>query len=133
MDASKREIAQVCLGGAYDASLSFPESVRMLIDAGFEGYLVDYRLNTRTHYLPDGECLVLENPRKEGTVSPTFDKASIAAAIKWAQANPPDYSYAKFNERVMSSGCAGYFVSFTGRRVVYFGRTAELHVEHFPQ
>lgn len=30
-------------------------------------------------------------------------------------------------------GCAGYIVSFIGRRVLHFGRTAETHVEHFPQ
>jgi hypothetical protein len=33
----------------------------------------------------------------------------------------------------MAAGCAGYIVSFLGRRVVYFGRTAETHVEHFPK
>ena len=26
---------------------------------------------------------------------------------------------------------AGYIVSFLGRRALYFGRTAETHVEHF--
>jgi hypothetical protein len=34
---------------------------------------------------------------------------------------------------VMAAGCAGYQVSFTGRRAVYYGTTAEVHVEHFPQ
>jgi hypothetical protein len=33
----------------------------------------------------------------------------------------------------MAAGCAGYIVSFTGRRAVYFGRNAEIHVECFPQ
>jgi hypothetical protein len=33
---------------------------------------------------------------------------------------------------VKALGCAGYLVSFPGRRVVYFGRAAEFHVERFP-
>jgi uncharacterized protein YbcV (DUF1398 family) len=133
MDAQMKTIAQNCLSGAYDNTMSFPESVRTLIDAGFEGYLVDYRRNTRTFYLPDGSCVVLDNPRKEGAVSPKFDKAGVETCIKWAQANPRDYNYVDFNKKVMGCGCAGYLVSFLGRRVVYYGRTGELHVEHFPQ
>jgi hypothetical protein len=49
------------------------------------------------------------------------------------QANPADYSYVAFCEKAKAAGCAGYLVSFLGRRVVYFGRTAETHVEHFPK
>ena len=32
----------------------------------------------------------------------------------------------------MAAGCAGYLVSFPGRRVLYWGRTAHTHVEMFP-
>lgn len=113
--------------------MSFPESVRILMDAGFEGYLVDYRRNTRTYYLPDGQSLAMENPHEAGKVGLEFDQAGIAAAVKWAQLAPSDYSYAEFNRRVEGFGGAGYLVSFPGRRVVYFGRTGETHVEHFPQ
>jgi len=34
---------------------------------------------------------------------------------------------------VVAAGCTGYLVSFPGQRAVYFGRTGETHVEHFPQ
>ena len=44
-----------------------------------------------------------------------------------------DYSYRGFCEKAKEAGCAGYLVSFLGRRVVYFGRTAETHVEHSPR
>jgi hypothetical protein len=37
------------------------------MEAGFGSYLVDYRSNTRTYYLPNGESLVLNNPHDEGT------------------------------------------------------------------
>lgn len=32
----------------------------------------------------------------------------------------------------MAAGCAGYLVSLPGRRVVYYGRTGETHVELIP-
>jgi uncharacterized protein YbcV (DUF1398 family) len=62
-----------------------------------------------------------------------FDSAELVALVRWAQANGPDYSYAAFCEKARAAGCAGYLVSFPGRRVVYYGRTAETHVELFPQ
>ena len=133
MNAQQKTTAQSCLYGAYENIMSFPEGVRTLVEAGFEGYHVDYRLNTRTYYLPNGETLVLTNPHKAGAVGAQFSKSEVAAAIKWAQLNPPDYNYVDFNKRVTANGCAGYIVSILGRRVLYFGRTAETHVENFPQ
>jgi len=133
MDAQQKTIAQKCLDGAYNNTLSFPEGVKLLMEAGFEGYQVDYRLNTRVHYLPSGETLLLTNPHDHGAVAAQFNQPEIAAAIKWAQLNPPDYNYVDFNRKVTVNGCAGYIVSILGRRVLYFGRTAEIHVEHFPR
>ena len=133
MDAQLRMIAETCLNASYDKSMAFPEIVGTLIEAGFEGYVVDYRCGTTTYFLPDGDSVTLENRPSEGSVAPLFDGAGVASQVKWAQANPSDYSYAAFCKNVKAFGCAGYMVSFPGRRVLYFGRTAETHVEHFPQ
>ncbi len=133
MDAQRIAIAEKCLGGAHDGTSGFPEIVGTLIAAGFDGYAVDYRRNTTTYYLPDGDSLVLQNHAAGTPVAAAFDQAGIAAQIKWAQVNPPDYSYAAFCRNVRALGCAGYIVSFPGRRVLYYGCTAETHVEHFPQ
>lgn len=133
MDAQRVAIAQQCLNGAYDKTLSFPDIVGMLIAAGFEGYTVDYRRNTTTYYLSDGDNIVLDNRPSDEAVGSQFDQRAVADQIKWAQANPPEYTYAAFCKNVKAFGCAGYMVSFPGRRVFYFGRTAETHVEHFPQ
>lgn len=133
MDAQRIAIAHTCLNAAYDKSMAFPEIVRTLIKAGFEGYVVDYRRSTTTYFLPDGDSVALENPHSQGSVAPQFDAAGVASQVKWARANPPDYSYAAFSKNVKAFGCAGYIVSFSGRRVLYFGRTAETHVEHFPR
>lgn len=133
MDAQRITIAQNCLNAAYDNTMAFPDIVGMLIKSGFEGYVVDYRRKTTTYFLPDGDSVVLENRPSDGAVAPQFDQPGVAAQVKWAQANPPEFSYAEFCKNVKGLGCAGYIVSFPGRRVLYFGRTAETHIEHFPQ
>lgn len=132
MDADRIAIAETCLKAAHDGSLSFPEIVGRLINAGFEGYAVDYRRNSQTYYLPSGEGVVLGMPPSAGTIAADFKAAEVERLVRWAQPNPADYSYLAFCEKVKAAGCAGYLVSFLGRRVVYFGRTAETHIEHFP-
>jgi len=133
MDAQRISIARSCLDAAYNKVMDFPQIVGTLIDAGFDGYTVDYRRKATTYFLPDGDNVVLDNHPSDTSVAALFDQAGIIAQIRWAQANPPDYSYKEFCENVKAFGCAGYMVSFSGRRVLYFGRTAETHVEHFPQ
>lgn len=133
MNTQQISIAENCLNAAYDKKMTFPEIISTLSDSGFEGYIVDYRCNTTTYFLPDGNNIVLNNRPSEGTVAAQFDQTGIVAQIKWAQTNPPEYSYVAFCKNVKKYGCAGYIVSFSGRRVLYFGRTAETHTEHFPQ
>ncbi|MDP3339469.1 hypothetical protein [Frigidibacter sp.] len=132
MDAERTAVATTCLSAAQDGSLAFPEILGRLIAAGFEGYAVDYRRGSQTFYLPDGDSVALDMADLAGAVAAGFDAAEVERLVRWAQANPPGYSYAAFSQQAKAAGCAGYLVSFTGRRVVYFGRTAETHVEHFP-
>lgn len=125
--------ARTCLRAAYDNSMTFPEIVGLLMAAGFESYIVDYRRNVTTYYLPDGDHIMLENDRTEGHVAPDFNKDALTAAIREAQDNVPGYSYVSFCGKAKHAGCALYMVSFPGRRAIYFGRNAETHVEHFPK
>lgn len=132
MNEEHFSIAKTVLNAAHDGTLSFPEIVGSLIKAGFEGYLVDYRRNTQAYYLPNGDSVLMELPGEGSPVTEAFKADVVEAQVRWAQANGPDYSYEAFSSNVRNAGCAGYLVSFLGRRVVYFGRTGETHVEHFP-
>jgi uncharacterized protein YbcV (DUF1398 family) len=129
----QQAIAQQCLDGAENGTLTFPQIVGTLIAAGFDGYLVDLRLSQATYYLPGGEGLELPTHGSAVAVAAQFDTGAVQAAIREAQALVPGYTYGGFCDQVKLAGCAGYLVSFLGRRVLYFGRTAEIHVEHFPQ
>jgi uncharacterized protein YbcV (DUF1398 family) len=44
----------------------------------------------------------------------------------------PDYTYQGFCAKAAKAGGAGYMVSFSGKRVLYYGRTGETHTEYFP-
>ncbi|MBI1171095.1 DUF1398 domain-containing protein [bacterium] len=132
MDAERIAIAETCLHAAHDGSMSFPQIVGTLMAAGFEGYVVDFRRSAQIFYLTEGDCIDLPLPEGAGPIAAAFDSVEIEHLVRWAQANPPGYSYAAFTQAARAAGCAGYHVSFSGRRVVYFGRTAATHVEHFP-
>lgn len=133
MSPDQSATAQRCLSASYDGSMAFPTIVGTLIAAGFEGYDVDYRRGTATYFLADGDSVQLATPATDTAVAPEFKPELVEHAVREAQRNEPGYTYKGFCSSVKAAGCAGYMVSFLGKRVVYFGRTAETHVEHFPK
>ncbi|MFG1187099.1 DUF1398 domain-containing protein [Xanthobacter aminoxidans] len=128
----QKAVARACLAAAEGDTMIFPEIVGALIAAGFESYAVDLRRATATYYLPDGDSLELPSHRVATDIAPAFDIGRLKAAIREAQQQVPGYTYRGFCETAAAAGCAGYIVSFPGRRALYFGRTAETHVELFP-
>lgn len=133
MTEDQQNIARDCLAGAEGNRVTFPEIVGALIGAGFDGYLVDYRRNAATYYLPDGTAFDVPTHIGTAPISAAFDAASVRAAIAEAQSGAPGYNYLGFGEKIRAAGCAGYLVTFPGRRILYFGRDGTTHVEHFPQ
>ena len=112
--------------------MTFPQIVSALIEAGVDGYAVDLRRATAIYYLSDGQAIELEAAKTTELVAERFDAAMVRQAIGEAQALVPGYTYKGFCAKVARAGCAGYLVSFPGRRVLYYGRTGETHTEHFP-
>lgn len=133
MNAEQTTCARACLSGSENNSMTFPEIVGKLIEAGFESYAVDFRRGMATYYLPSGESVEFSMHAEEAAVSARFDAARLQSAIVEAQTLAPGYTYEGFCRKAKAAGWAGYLVSFLGRRVVYFGRTGETHVEPFPQ
>ncbi len=132
MDDHSKTIAKACLDGADSGAMTFPQIVGTLMQEGFEGYAIDFRRALATYYLADGDLIELPTHRVEDAVAASFDAGQIQAAIKEAQQLAPGYSYRGFCRKAALAGCAGYVVSFSGRRALYIGRTAETHVEPFP-
>ncbi len=133
MNADQRQAAQKCLTGSEANTMTFPQIIGTLLSHGFESYAVDYRKAMATYYLANGQSIDLPTHREDVAIAEVFDVGALKACIKDAQTLAPGYSYMGFCRKVMAAGCAGYVVSFIGKRAVYFGRTAETHTEHFPQ
>jgi uncharacterized protein YbcV (DUF1398 family) len=109
----------------------FPEVVAKLLEAGVESYLVDFASGRKTFYLADGgthtESMILE----VGPIAPKFSAADLVAAIRGAQADT--VRYPEFVSRSTAAGTVGYWAFLTGKRVIYFGRKGEQHIEEFPR
>jgi uncharacterized protein YbcV (DUF1398 family) len=130
MNANVRDVVEACSRGSEEDRLSFGQVLGQLADMGVEGYYADFRRSTKTYYLPDGEGVVVQTHDPDVAIAAVFEPRRVEAAVRQSQAG--SHTYRAFCEKVMAAGCSGYLVSLLGRRVVYFGRTAETHVEHFP-
>ena len=132
MDKNWKELARTTIEASESGTMDFGQIVKLLMDAGLDGYAVDYRRSTRTFYLPDGQSLVLDASPTASSVAEHFDGDTVKEAIREAQTKAVGYTFKGFCEKVVLAGCAGYLVSFLGKRVLYYGRTGETHTEYFP-
>jgi uncharacterized protein YbcV (DUF1398 family) len=130
MPVSFEQFAEVCTRGSDAGTLTFPQVVGKLIEAGVERYLADLTRGEKTYYQPSGASHVVASASPGGPAADRFDAAGVEAAIRASQARA--ITYAQFCEAIAAAGCVGYVVSLTGRRAVYFGRSAETHIEPFP-
>ncbi|MDP3208273.1 MAG: DUF1398 family protein [Rhodoglobus sp.] len=130
MNANVKAVVEACNRGSEEDCLNFGQVLGKLAEAGVEGYYADFRRSTKTYYLPDGESIEVQAHDPDVAITSAFDAGRVEAAVRLSQAGT--HTYRAFCEKVMTAGCSGYLVSLLGRRVVYFGRTAETHVEHFP-
>jgi uncharacterized protein YbcV (DUF1398 family) len=124
------QVAEECTRGSDAGTLSFPEVLGKLGDAGVERYVADLVRNEKTYYRADGATCVVQTEPAERQPETGFEAAGVEAAIRSSQAR--SIAYSEFCRRVLAAGCVGYVVSLAGRRAVYFGRGGETHVEPFP-
>ncbi len=130
MNAEQTQLIHECAQGALTGELTFPEIVGRLTRVGVERYHADYSRQEITYYMADGESLVVATPHPAQTTAAAFSASAVEAAVRQSQHN--EHTYLDFIRKTMVAGCVGYFVQITGRRVIYFGRNGESHVEHFP-
>jgi uncharacterized protein YbcV (DUF1398 family) len=130
MNAEQIQIAQECARGSLAGDLAFPEIVERLAAIGVERYHADYSRQEITYYLPSGDSFVVATPHEPQGTAREFAASAVEGAVRQSQRN--EHTYADFIRKTMAAGCVGYFVQISGRRVIYFGRHGEQHVEHFP-
>jgi uncharacterized protein YbcV (DUF1398 family) len=109
--------------------LTFPEVVRRLQEAGVESYFADVAKGEETFYMPDGKTHVERMVLPSGEIAKEFSSSGIVSAIRAAQTD--SIRYPEFMKRAVTAGVIGYWAFLTGKKVIYFGRKGEFHVEEF--
>jgi uncharacterized protein YbcV (DUF1398 family) len=130
MSTERGQVIQECVRGSLAGALTFPEVVGRLAAIGVERYHADYSRREITYYFPNGESLVVASPHPAHPTGNGFAASAVEAAVRQSQRG--EHTYLEFIEKTMAAGCVGYFVQISGRRVIYFGRRGESHVEEFP-
>lgn len=130
MDHSTTSIIDECTRGSDEERLTFPIIIAQLAAAGIERYSADMCRWEKTYFLASGESLVVPCKRIAGEPVTTFSAHGVESAVRDSQSQSIKYN--EFCRRVLSAGCVGYIVSIVGRRAIYFGRSGEMHIEHFP-
>lgn len=125
------QVMHDALQGSSEGKLTFPEVIGMLVGAGVESYCVDFVSRMDTFYMPDGRTHVERVTLPGAPIAAEFAGADVKATIRDAQADR--IRYPEIVNRLRDAGVAGYRVFLTGRKVIYFGRKGELHIEEFPR
>jgi uncharacterized protein YbcV (DUF1398 family) len=113
-----------------EGTITFPEAVRKLVEAGVERYHTDLCRAEHVYYMPGGESHVERMPEFAWKVANDFSDQGVDDAVRTIQRG--EILYMEFVRRVMDAGCVSWWVLLDGRQTQYFGRKGEIHVERFP-
>jgi uncharacterized protein YbcV (DUF1398 family) len=124
------QVIHEVLAESQAGKLIFPEVVRRLLEVGVESYLCDLANGAETFYLTDGKTHAEKMVLPLTPIAEEFSSADVVAAIRGAQTDT--IRYPEFMKRSAAAGVIAYWAFLTGKKVVYFGRKGEMHVEEFP-
>jgi uncharacterized protein YbcV (DUF1398 family) len=125
------EIMKEALEASESGKSTFPQVVGKLVAAGVESYFADLVRGEETFYMPNGETHVEKMSLPLGKIADEFSQSGIVTAIRGAQSD--EIRYPEFVKRARAAGVAAYWAFLSGKRVLYFGRKGEFHVEAFPR
>jgi uncharacterized protein YbcV (DUF1398 family) len=129
MEPHVKEVVREMTEASDEERILFPDVVRALIEASVERYHANLIDGTRTYYMSDDSFEIVPSSKSD-TPAQSFSAIGVEEAVRTIQRN--EIGYREFCARIAAAGCVGYFVSLTGRRAHYYGRTNEYHVEKFP-
>ena len=130
MNPKTKEVLEKSTHESHAGFLAFPEFLGRLIEVGVESYFADYWSQLTNYYLPSNETYAVRIAMHSIEIPTSFNKEGVVSAIRGAQSGM--VRYPEFLKLTMAAGCIGYIVWIAGKRVSYFGRHGEVHIEHFP-
>jgi uncharacterized protein YbcV (DUF1398 family) len=119
------------LAASEAGQLTFPNVVKALIEVGVESYFIDLARGSATYYMPNGETHSECLSPLPGNIAQDFSLSDLRTAIRMAQTD--QIRYPEFLRRSIAAGTVAYWAYLTGKRVIYFGRKGEFHLEEFPK
>jgi uncharacterized protein YbcV (DUF1398 family) len=119
------------LAASEAGQLIFPKVVQALLEVGVESYLVDLARGSATYYLTNGETHIEQLTHPVEPIAEEFSAPSVIAAIRGAQADR--IRYPEFLKQSTAAGTTAYWAFLTGKKVIYFGRKGDFHIEEFPK
>lgn len=125
-----RALIRELIGKALAKSITFREILATLTREGVESYHVDFLRNEYRYYARSGESFVTEVALVHDSVAPEFSAEKLEAINKRVQSG--EAGYPDFVKEGTAAGCAYYIVYLNGKRVRYFGRDGDEHVQYFP-
>lgn len=125
------EVVKECTVLSDEGKITFPQVIRRLLETGVERYYADLVHPSKTYY-DKHSAYTVESSHKHGKkVSDSFQVQGVISAIRQIQSG--EILYGEFIRKIMESGVAFYIVFLKGRKVIYFGKLGEQHVEEFPK
>jgi uncharacterized protein YbcV (DUF1398 family) len=130
MQASTIAVLHECSTRSQAGSITFPQVVGKLIEAGVESYHADFYRREKTYYLPNGESHIEALAPPAAPIATSFSAAGVEAAVRSIQRG--EIKYMEFLGLCLLAGCASYYVYLQGRCAVYVGRDGDHLIEPFP-
>lgn len=123
------EVAKECTILSDEETITFPEVIQKLAEAGIESYIADLLTPNKTYFAENIAYTVPCLTKAPREVSAIFDTAGVITAIRAIQSGK--IKYQEFVEKIMEAGVIYYFVTINGQKAIYFGRGGEMHIEDF--
>ena len=129
MDAHVKDVVREMSKASDEERITFPAVVKALMEVQVERYHADLDVG------PEDLLSCRRRFRRRGSPQgrrrrDEFSAEGVEKAVRAIQRQ--EIGYREFCRLIADAGCVGYFVSLTGRRAVYYGRTGDEHVEWFP-
>jgi uncharacterized protein YbcV (DUF1398 family) len=126
-----RDVMHQVMEETQAGKLTFREVVPRLLDVGVESYFCDFAALQETVYMRDGNTHAEKMTLPPAPIAEEFSSLGLIEAIRGAQTDT--IRYPEFVKRATAAGVIAYWAFLTGKKVIYFGRKGEFHIEEFPR
>ena len=126
-----QNILQRCSQDSFAGTMTFPQVVAHLKDAGVQRYHVDLIGLRKSHYGHNDTVADLPLPLTDApVVAQAFSRETVQRALVAVQHG--QIGYPEFLRQIIVGGTVAYTVYLDGRQTVYVGRHGDQYVEPFP-